>query len=85
MIHILLCDDEEKILDRIRKYIDSICCELKYEIDIETYSDAESVLQRVRSSRECNDILITDIDMPNLSGMEMLQFEISVGLYSIRI
>lgn len=71
MIYILLCDDEVKILDRVRKYVNSIRCKLKDDVDIETYSDAESVLQRMRNSKECSDILITDIDMPGLSGMEM--------------
>lgn len=85
MIDILLCDDEEETLNRTRKYVDSIRCELKYEIDIETYTDAKSVLQRIRSSREGSDILITDIDMPGLSGMEMVQILRDEGLDIILI
>jgi len=85
MIYVLLCDDEVEILDRTRKYVDSIRCELKDDIDIETYSDAESVLQRIRNSKECSDILITDIDMPGLSGMEMVQLLRDDGLDIILI
>jgi len=85
MIHILLCDDEEKILDRIKKYVDSIRCELKYEIDIETYLAAESVLRRMRSSEQSSDIIITDIDMPDLSGMEMVKILRDEGLDIILI
>ena len=71
MINILLCDDEEKTLDRIRKYIYSIRSQMKYPIDITEYTSAASVLKRLHSSDDVSDILITDIDMPDVSGMEM--------------
>ena len=71
MINILLCDDEERTLDRVRKYIDSIRYQIKYPIDIIEYTNAESVLKRLHSSDNACDILITDIDMPDVSGMEM--------------
>lgn len=73
MINILLCDDEEKTLNRIGKYIDSVRSEIKYPIEITEYSSAESVLKRLRRTDEISDILITDIDMPGISGMEMAQ------------
>ena len=71
MMHILLCDDEEKTIHRIRTYIDSIRSEIKYPMDITDYTSAKDVLKRLRGSEECSDILITDIDMPGVSGMEM--------------
>ena len=71
MINILLCDDEEKTVDRIRKYIYSIRSQMKYPIDITEYTSAASVLKRLHSSDDVSDILITDIDMPDVSGMEM--------------
>lgn len=85
MIYILLCDDEVKVLDRTKKYVNSIRCKLKDDIDIETYLDAESVLKRMRNSEECSDILITDIDMPGLSGMEMVRILRDEGLDIILI
>lgn len=71
MINILLCDDEEETLDRIREYIHSIRSQIKYPIDITEYTCAESVLKRLHSSDGVSDILIADIDMPDVSGMEM--------------
>lgn len=71
MINILLCDDEEKTLDRIGNYIDSIRPQIKYPIEITEYTSAEQILKRLHSSDKMSDILITDIDMPNLSGMEL--------------
>lgn len=41
MINILLCDDEEKTLDRIRTYIYSIRSQIKYPIDITEYTSAD--------------------------------------------
>lgn len=72
MINIILCDDDEKTLCRIRNYIDTIRSKIKYEIDITSYTNTEDVLKRLRNPKECSDILITDIDMPVLSGMEMV-------------
>lgn len=71
MISILLCDDEEKTLNRIKTYIDLIRPQIKHSIDIAGYTSAEDVLKRLHSSEEGSDILVTDIDMPGLSGMEM--------------
>ncbi len=85
MIYILLCDDNETTLDKIKKYIISISYDLRYEIDIETYTNAEGVLKRMHSTAESSDILITDIDMPCLSGMEMVQILRDEGLDVILI
>lgn len=71
MINILLCDDDDKTLNRIKRYIDSVRLQIKYPIDVTNYTSAADVLKRLRSSEESSDILITDIDMPVLSGMEM--------------
>jgi len=71
MINILLCEDEEGTLDRIRKYIDSIRSQIKYPVNIIEYTSAGKVLKRLHSADDVSDILITDIDMPEVSGMEM--------------
>ncbi|MCI9080378.1 MAG: response regulator transcription factor [Lachnospiraceae bacterium] len=85
MIYILLCDDNEIILNKIKKYIISISYDLKYDIDIETYTSAEDVLKRIHSTAESSDILITDINMPCLSGMDMVQILRDEGLDIILI
>lgn len=71
MIEILLCDDEENILHIIRDYLYDIREQLPEPIEITEYSNSQSVLSRLRCSEEKSDILITDIDMPSLSGMEL--------------
>lgn len=71
MVNILLCDDEENALDKIKEYIHSIRSQIKYSLNVTKYTSAESVLKRLRNSDAASDILITDIDMPDVSGMEM--------------
>lgn len=73
MINILLCDDDNSALRRIKKYIETIRVKLKYDVDIISYTSAKEVLHRLRSTEECSDILVTDIDMPGMSGMELVE------------
>lgn len=86
MIHILLCDDEKTILHRIKKYIDSIRPDLKQEIFVEAYTDAKSVLERMRDKEAAGiDILILDIDMPEMSGLELMRILRAEGVESLLI
>ncbi len=71
MVYILLCDDDEKVLELTKNYIIKIQPVLKYNIKIITYKDAKSVLKRIKNLKERSDILITDITMPGLSGLEL--------------
>ena len=47
MVYILLCDDDEKVLELTKNYIIKIQPVLKYNIKIITYKDAKSVLKRI--------------------------------------
>lgn len=73
MIYIILCDDDAKILNEIIDYINKIRSRLKHDIETITYTNAKSVLKRIKNPKECSDVLITDISMPGLSGMEMAE------------
>lgn len=85
MITILLCDDEKDELDRIRNYIDTLRPKIRYGIDMISYTSAADALQHLRESNGYADILITDIDMPALSGMELVQTIRDEGLDIILI
>ena len=69
MIKMILCDDDPHMLSRIKEYILSERSELEYEFYIETCPGADGVLEKLR--QESYDILVTDIDMPQMSGMEL--------------
>lgn len=61
---IAVCDDENKIVEEITSYI-------KKDFpmsEVRTYSNGESFLA---ASEERPEVLLLDIDMPGISGMEV--------------
>lgn len=66
-INIAICDDEQKALDTIRKELCKAVERLNIEIEIFVYNDGNKLL----NDKEDFDILFLDIDMPNVSGLEV--------------
>ncbi|MBR1742673.1 MAG: response regulator, partial [Lachnospiraceae bacterium] len=71
MINIFLCDHDPDILKKEIKYIENLCEKMEYEFLVEGFSDTKIALQKMREAQDFCDILITDIEMPELSGLEM--------------
>ena len=67
-MNIAVCDDESKILEEIASFIKN-----KFPLNkVETFSEGEAFLSAVKTSAEKEpDVLLIDIDMPGLSGMEV--------------
>jgi two-component system response regulator YesN len=68
MIKLLIADDEQIILDGIRESIDWDSYDIKV---VGTATNGIDALEMVRN--HCVDILITDIKMPGLSGLELVK------------
>ncbi len=64
-MNIHICDDEEIFLKDIKKIV-SNCCE---DSNIRTFSDGKSLLASL--CEEDVDVLLLDIDMPHMNGMEV--------------
>lgn len=64
-MRIYLCDDEQKIRDEIS----AVVAEVLPEASVKQFSDGSSLLEQM--NQELCDILLLDIDMPKLSGMEV--------------
>jgi len=64
---VLIVDDEEII----REIIPTVLHQVNDNIEIETASDGLDALKKIENNRPS--ILITDIVMPNMSGIELLQ------------
>lgn len=66
-MRIYLCDDEQKMLenivDRLQEYVP--------EAEVEVFTSGKTLLQRL-GEKNC-DVLLLDIDMPELSGMEVAE------------
>ena len=64
---ILLADDEEAI----RRLALSALTELGYRVEV--YASGNEALERFRTAREPFDIVVTDLTMPGLSGLELAE------------
>lgn len=69
MMNIALVDDEFAILESVRKYVENEIT-LQDEVKLFTYTQAEDFLREMEKGYEF-DILISDIDMPDISGLEL--------------
>lgn len=63
---VIIADDDEYI----RKFLKAICQEMKYKVCGEV-EDADVLFDLINSKKP--DILLLDINMPNLSGIDFLQ------------
>ena len=71
MLKVLLCDDDLENLKRTEKYIHAIEEKLPCPIEIITYADTDFLMERLNNMEEQSDILIVDIDMPKMSGLDI--------------
>lgn len=70
-INIAICDDEQESLHMIQKELYNAANKLKIEIETYAYNDGKKVLDSIYNENEDFDILFLDIDMPDISGLEI--------------
>lgn len=70
-INIAICDDEQKSLDTIEEKLYKASEKLNIKIETYIYNDGNKVLDLIYNDKEDFDILFLDIDMPNISGLEV--------------
>jgi len=63
---ILILDDEEVVCDRLKPVLE------KHGYHVETFEDGASAVQRLSEQRF--DVLVTDLKMPGVSGLDVLRF-----------
>ena len=66
-MNICICDDEKKILEEITSFIKKEFPQSK----VKSFSDGNSFLLSLAATEEEADLLLIDIDMPGISGMEV--------------
>ena len=74
MIELVICDDDTASLNETKQFLTGLLHLWNEEIEIMTYTDSDSLMKRLRSGNEQTDILLLDIDMPDISGLEVAQF-----------
>ena len=70
MLQIAICDDETLLLDEIRKITESCMQRQQTFCILSTYSDSQSLFYDIQDGKRF-DLLLLDIEMPGLSGMEL--------------
>jgi len=70
-LDICIIDDEVVVCKRLHQYLS------KAKHSVETFVDSESALKRLGEKRF--DIVVTDIRMDNIDGMDVLNFIINKG------
>lgn len=73
MIKLAICDDNDFAVKNANALIVETFKELRREVEIDTYNDANDVLKRLLNKKEPLDILLLDIDMPKMTGLELAE------------
>lgn len=74
MIELIICDDDAMSLNQTKQFLTGMMHMWHEEIEITTYTDSDSLMKRIQSENEQTDILLLDIDMPDISGLEVAEF-----------
>ena len=64
---VLLVDDEQSILKSLGNYLE------KNSIRVQAASSGEAALKLIKSTNSCFDLVITDVVMPGIQGLDLLQ------------
>lgn len=71
MLKIAICDDEKLILEHLIEKTRKITSELNKNVEIISYNDGQTLVDTITSKGNSFDILMLDIDMPTISGLEV--------------
>jgi len=74
MVNIILCDDEVESLQRTQDEIERIKTRLLYPVEVITYTDTDYLMERINNRELESDILIIDVDMPKMSGLDIAKY-----------
>lgn len=73
MINIIFFDDDLTDLQRITKYVESVEHKINYDVNVEYCHDEEQMYYILNTRAKKYDIIVTDIKMPGLSGMDIAE------------
>lgn len=71
MIHIAICDDENKICEWYSDRIKAILCKENVSVDVSLYCDSRQFFEILKHTMY--DIVFLDIDMPEISGLQIAE------------
>lgn len=71
MLRIAVCDDEKTIAENNRIILETALRELDVAGEITVYTDSRNLLYDITEDNFHYDLLLSDIEMPEISGMEL--------------
>ena len=84
MLRIAVCDDEKALTESNKAILEAVLKELGVAGEITTYNDSRNLLYDITEDNFHYDLLLSDIEMPEISGMELAE-KIKPFLPEIRI
>lgn len=84
MYKIVLCDDSIEYLELLKRKVQKFLVENEIKATIEAFNDSDYLAERVEE-RKSYDVFILDVEMPNISGVELAKkvLEYSPNAYVI--
>ena len=71
IVNIVVCDDKQESLDMIKTELYKSAEKLSITIEVYCYRDGNNIVDLICDNKEDFDILFLDIDMPEISGLEV--------------
>lgn len=84
MLRIAVCDDETAMAEKNKAVLETVLKELCIAGEITIYTDSRNLLYDIKEDNFHYDLLLSDIEMPEISGMELAE-KIKPFLPDIRI
>ena len=84
MLRIAVCDDEKRLAEENKAVLEKALAEICVSAEINVYTDSRNLLYDITEDGFHYDLLLSDIEMPELSGMELAE-RIKPFLPDIRI
>lgn len=84
MIRIAICDDEPDSILRNKEILQACTGRMKCIADMITYTNGEMLLSDILEDDFFYDLILLDIEMPNISGMDIVQ-SIKPRLPNVRV
>lgn len=70
-MNIAICDDDSNVTNRLKNDIYSLFKSLKSDVDISVFANGMDLIETIKNEEVHYDVLLLDVDMPNISGLEV--------------
>ena len=70
-MRIAICDDELTIVNKIRNDVIAFFKQIQMEVELVSFFNGEDIIAAIRDEKLQINLLLLDVDMPNVSGLEV--------------